>query len=45
MKILMCPCLIGIRTRWDEGCDEIGELTDLVKSGQAVFCVRNNWEG
>jgi uncharacterized protein YbbK (DUF523 family) len=37
MKILMSPCLIGIRTRWDESCDEIDELIDLVKSGQAVF--------
>ena len=37
MKILMSPCLIGIRTRWDESCDEIEGLIDLVKSGQAVF--------
>ena len=37
MNILISPCLIGIRTRWDESCDEIEELIDLVKSGQAVF--------
>jgi uncharacterized protein YbbK (DUF523 family) len=37
MKILTSPCLIGIRTRWDEGCEEIEELMDLVRSGQAVF--------
>jgi uncharacterized protein YbbK (DUF523 family) len=37
MKILISPCLIGIRTRWDESCDEIDELINLVKSGQAVF--------
>jgi len=37
VKILISPCLIGIRTRWDEGCEEIEELTNLVKSGQAVF--------
>jgi uncharacterized protein YbbK (DUF523 family) len=37
MKILISPCLIGIRTRWDEGCEEIEELINLVKSGQAVF--------
>lgn len=37
MKILMSPCLIGIRTRWDESFDEIEELINLVKSGQAVF--------
>ena len=37
MKILISPCLIGIRTRWDESCDEIEELINLVKSGQAVF--------
>lgn len=37
MKILISPCLIGIRTRWDEDCEEIEALTDLVKSGQAVF--------
>ena len=37
MKILISPCLIGIRTRWDESCDEIEALTNLVKSGQAVF--------
>ena len=37
MKILISPCLLGIRTRWDEGCEEIEELINLVKSGQAVF--------
>jgi uncharacterized protein YbbK (DUF523 family) len=37
MKILISPCLIGIRTRWDESCEEIEELINLVKSGQAVF--------
>jgi uncharacterized protein YbbK (DUF523 family) len=37
VKILISPCLIGIRTRWDESCEEIGELINLVKSGQAVF--------
>jgi uncharacterized protein YbbK (DUF523 family) len=37
MKILISPCLIGIRTRWDESCEEIEALIDLVKSGQAVF--------
>jgi uncharacterized protein YbbK (DUF523 family) len=37
MKIMISPCLIGIRTRWDESCDEIEELINLVKSGQAVF--------
>ncbi|MGW8224262.1 MAG: DUF523 domain-containing protein [Anaerolineales bacterium] len=37
VKILISPCLIGIRTRWDEDCEEIEELTNLVKSGQAVF--------
>ena len=37
MKILISPCLIGIRTRWNEDCEEIEELIDLVKSGQAVF--------
>jgi uncharacterized protein YbbK (DUF523 family) len=37
MKILISPCLIGIRTRWDESYDEVEELIDLVKSGQAVF--------
>ena len=37
MKILISPCLLGIRTRWDESCDEIEELINLVKSGQAVF--------
>ena len=37
MKILMSPCLIGISTRWDESCEEIEELVNLVRSGQAVF--------
>ena len=37
MNILISPCLLGIRTRWDESCDEIDELINLVKSGQAVF--------
>jgi len=37
MKILISPCLLGIRTRWDEDCEEIEELINLVKSGQAVF--------
>jgi uncharacterized protein YbbK (DUF523 family) len=37
MKIVISPCLVGIRTRWDESCDEIEELIDFVKSGQAVF--------
>jgi uncharacterized protein YbbK (DUF523 family) len=37
MRILISPCLIGICTRWDGSCEEIEELTDLVKSGQAVF--------
>jgi uncharacterized protein YbbK (DUF523 family) len=37
VNILISPCLIGVRTRWDESCDEIEELIDLVKSGQAVF--------
>jgi uncharacterized protein YbbK (DUF523 family) len=37
MKILISPCLLGIRTRWDESCEEIEELINLVKSGQAVF--------
>ena len=37
MKILLSPCLIGIRTRWDESSDEIEELIDLVRSGQAIF--------
>ena len=37
MKIVISPCLIGIRTRWDESCDEVDELISLVKSGQAVF--------
>ena len=37
MKILISPCLIGIRTRWDESRDEIEELINLVKSGKAVF--------
>ena len=37
MKILMSPCLVGINTRWDESCEEISELVELVKSGQAVF--------
>lgn len=37
MKILVSPCLIGIQTRWDESCDEIEALSDLVRSGQAVF--------
>jgi uncharacterized protein YbbK (DUF523 family) len=37
MIILISSCLIGIRTRWDEGCEEIEALINLVKSGQAVF--------
>ena len=37
MKILISPCLLGIRTRWNEDCDEIEELISLVESGQAVF--------
>ena len=37
MKTLISPCLIGIRTRWDEDCEEFGALIDHVKSGQAVF--------
>ena len=37
MKILISPCLLGIRTRWDEDREEIEELINLVKSGQAVF--------
>jgi uncharacterized protein YbbK (DUF523 family) len=37
MKILISPCLVGIRTRWNEDRDEIEELINLVKSGQAVF--------
>ncbi len=37
MKILISPCLIGIRTRWDESCEQVDELIDRVKSGQAVF--------
>ncbi len=37
MKIVISPCLVGIRTRWDESCDEHEELVNLVKSGQAVF--------
>jgi uncharacterized protein YbbK (DUF523 family) len=35
--IIISPCLIGIRTRWNESCDEIEVLINLVKSGQAVF--------
>ena len=37
MKIIISPCLIGIRTRWDESCEEVEELVNLVSSGQAVF--------
>ena len=37
MNILVSPCLIGIRTRWNEDREEIKELIDLVQSGQAVF--------
>lgn len=37
MKILVSPCLVGIRTRWDEDREEIEGLISLVKSGQAVF--------
>ncbi|HSG16511.1 MAG TPA: DUF523 domain-containing protein [Anaerolineae bacterium] len=37
MKTLISPCLVGIRTRWDEDCEEIEALITLVKSGQAVF--------
>ena len=37
MKIVISPCLVGIRTRWDESCDEIEELINLVRSGQAIF--------
>ena len=37
MKIVISPCLVGIRTRWNESCDEIEGLINLVKSGQAVF--------
>jgi uncharacterized protein YbbK (DUF523 family) len=37
MKILVSPCLIGIRTRWNEDREEIEDLINLVKSGQAVF--------
>ena len=37
VKILTSSCLIGICTRWNESCDEIEELINLVKSGQAVF--------
>ena len=37
MKIVISPCLVGIRTRWNEDCEEIEGLINLVKSGQAVF--------
>ncbi len=37
MKILISPCLIGIKTRWDESCEHFEDLIRLVKSGQAVF--------
>ena len=37
MQILISPCRLGIRTRWDGGCEEIEELIHFVKSGQAVF--------
>jgi uncharacterized protein YbbK (DUF523 family) len=37
MKIVISPCLIGIETRWNDSCEEIEELINLVKSGQAVF--------
>ena len=37
MNILVSPCLIGIRTRWNEDREENKELIDLVQSGQAVF--------
>jgi uncharacterized protein YbbK (DUF523 family) len=37
MKVIISPCLLGIRTRWNEDCEEIEELINLVKSGQAVF--------
>ena len=37
MKIVLSPCLIGIKTRWDESHDEHEELINLVKSNQAVF--------
>lgn len=37
MKLLISPCLLGIRTRWNEGCDEIKALVDLVRSGEAIF--------
>jgi uncharacterized protein YbbK (DUF523 family) len=37
MKLLVSPCLVGIRTRWDEDREEIETLIELVKSGQAVF--------
>jgi uncharacterized protein YbbK (DUF523 family) len=37
MKILISSCLIGVRTRWNEDREEIEELINLVKSGQAVF--------
>jgi uncharacterized protein YbbK (DUF523 family) len=37
MKIVISPCLIGIKTRWDESCDEHQEILNLVKSNQAIF--------
>lgn len=37
MKILISPCLLGVRTRWDEDCEENEALINLVKTGQAVF--------
>ena len=45
MKIVISPCLIGIRTRWDESCDEIEELINLVNSGQAVFMCPEQYGG
>ena len=37
VKILVSTCLVGVNTQWNEGCNKIDDVVELVKSGKAVF--------
>jgi len=37
VNILVSSCLVGIHTQWNEGCNKIDDIVELVKAGRAVF--------
>jgi uncharacterized protein YbbK (DUF523 family) len=37
VKILVSTCLVGVNTQWNEDCNRIDDVVELVKSGRAVF--------